>query len=381
MRDSSTSPPPSISLIFAGGGTGGHLYPGLAIAELFRHRLPESRLLFVGSTRAIEQQIVEQQHFPHAPLPFRSPRAAWKHPWRFWNEYRNSLQSAQQLLTQTHADLVIGLGGFASYPLLKAARQSRTPFLLLEQNVVPGRVTRFYARSAQLVCGSYAATQRYLPRKTNFQLTGNPVRQEVLACLQTNPQQTDQQRSATPTLLITGGSQGSDRLNHWITQLPKTFWALLAESGWRIRHQTGQQTPQRLTALQDFYASQHLISEVAPYFPQPATLYHDVELVISRAGGTTLAELASLQLPALIIPLANAARNHQHHNALHHLQTNPGILLTEKQAQTPEILTQALTTLLSNHPPRNTISADMFAIHAQAAEAIYQHVLNIARPR
>jgi UDP-N-acetylglucosamine--N-acetylmuramyl-(pentapeptide) pyrophosphoryl-undecaprenol N-acetylglucosamine transferase len=382
MNDSPTSPRQPLSLVFAGGGTGGHLYPGIALAKLFRERLPETHLLFVGSERAIEQQILKQDRFAHTPLPFRSPRTAWKNPWRFWREWRFSLQAARQLLQQSQADVVIGLGGFASYPLLQAALKESVPIVLLEQNVIPGRVTSLFARSAHLVCGSYAKTSRYLPAHISYHHTGNPVRQEVLN-LQSEwrEQLSRQSESATaPVLLITGGSQGSARLNQRLMKLPREFWQQLAQQGWTVRHQTGKQTQANQSALCEFYAERQLNSQVAEFFPCPESLYQNAVLAITRAGGTTLAELACLQIPSLIIPLADAARNHQFHNAREHLRESPGLMLTDQQAGNPEILDRSLRQLLQKVTLLQATSNAQECHHSGAANTVYEHILNIASP-
>ncbi|MBI5761163.1 MAG: undecaprenyldiphospho-muramoylpentapeptide beta-N-acetylglucosaminyltransferase [Planctomycetales bacterium] len=303
--------------VFAGGGTGGHLMPGLAVAaELLRNE-PNARMIFVGSSRALERQIFSQpegQRFEHVILAAEPLATVRRNPWRFiWRNWR-AYREARHLLRDVRPTVVIGLGGYASFPVILAAQRLGIPTLLLEQNVIPGKATRWLSHRASAVCTSFEATSSHLPRGVRVVVTGNPVRAEIvdLRNITTPPQgkvQVDRDERP-PTLLVLGGSQGASAIN----------WAMIAAveqlrsrlSGWRIVHQAGatdaDAVGQRYTTMQ----VDHL---VAPFFADMAAQYRQASLIVSRAGATTLAELACAGCPAILIPYPLAADNHQQLNA------------------------------------------------------------------
>ncbi|MEO1996653.1 MAG: glycosyltransferase, partial [Planctomycetaceae bacterium] len=201
---------PSSTILISGGGTGGHLYPGLAVADVLRDRVdhsgqPRLEIAFVGSRRPIEERILSTQCYPHHRLDIESSRSLRTNPLRFLWKYARAVGAAHQLLAQTQPSVVVGLGGFASVPLLTAANRRRIPTLLLEQNAVPGRATRWLCRRAAKICVAMAAATSALPRRCadHTYVTGNPVRREI-SNLHQRPVVRDQ-----PTLLVIGGSQGA----------------------------------------------------------------------------------------------------------------------------------------------------------------------------
>ena len=167
------------TVLFAGGGTGGHLFPGIAVARELLAREPDARVLFVGSQKPIEQDIVGGAGFEHVALPSVSPSLA---PTRIgstlfgnWRAYRQ----ARSIISRERPNVVIGLGGFASVPPVLAARRSRVPIVLLEQNVIPGKATRWLSRFADVVCLPWAETAQHLSSRIRTVVTGNPIRREI----------------------------------------------------------------------------------------------------------------------------------------------------------------------------------------------------------
>ncbi len=163
------------TVVFAGGGTGGHLFPGIAVAEALERRGVSARCLFIGSTRSVERQIVSENGFEHVALPVESSSLLWQSPVRFANRMWKSAQVARRLLPECKAAIVVGMGGFASVPVVWAARQCGIPIVLLEQNAVPGRATSWLSRRAELTCLGFAEAGHRLPARCRHLVTGNPV--------------------------------------------------------------------------------------------------------------------------------------------------------------------------------------------------------------
>jgi len=292
---------------FAGGGTGGHLTPGLAVAAELLERDHRCRIVFVGSDRPLERRLVSADGYEHRVLPVESTATLRRHPLRFalrnWRAYR----MARALLETDSPQVVIGLGGFASVPTLQAAIRKGIPAVLLEQNTIPGRATRFFSRRAAAVCTAFSETAGRLPSGSRVELTGNPVRGAIAElCLR----EATLGAGAMPTLLVLGGSQGAESLNASVASL------LLRQPpqliGWRIVHQTGAA---QHAQIEEAYRKAGFAHFVQPFFENLSDWYSEATLVISRAGATTLAELACAGCPTVLLPFPHAADNHQLANA------------------------------------------------------------------
>ena len=292
--------------LFAGGGTGGHLLPGIAVARKLIARNSSTRVLFVGSQRPLERQLVEAHHCSHQGLLLAGLPLLRRNPFRFgWTNWQ-ACRTAAKLLDQERPQVVIGLGGLASVPLVLAAARRKIPIVLLEQNVIPGRATRWLSRLAQTVCTTFGETARLLPACAEVVQTGNPVREEIAALAAA--------RTVAPpgisTLLILGGSQGAEGLNQGVLHLIRSNTE--AFRGWQIVHQTGANQCQQ---VREAYRSLQLDSVVEPFFHDLTPWYRQATAVISRAGATTLAELACAGLPTVLVPYPHSADNHQLRNA------------------------------------------------------------------
>lgn len=314
------------TVIFAGGGTGGHLFPGIAVAHELLAREPNARVLFVGSEKPIERDILGRAGFEHVALssvsPSFSPTRIFPSLLNNWRAYRQ----ARAIIVRERPSVIVGLGGFASVPPVLAAWRAGVPTILLEQNVVPGKATRWLSRFAEVVCLPWPQAANGLPRGVKTVVTGNPIRAEIakLAESADEPRQHDAPASdnldgpsltlrvgiETPTLLILGGSQGASSLNTLVLDAFANRRAELA--GWRIVHQTGAAD---LDAIRQRYATLSLNTDVQPFITDMAAAYRDATLVISRAGATTLSEIACAGLPAILIPLPASAHDHQRLNA------------------------------------------------------------------
>lgn len=291
--------------LFAGGGTGGHLFPGLSVAEALRGRDSRVRIQFVGSERSLERALVIQHGYDHRTLPSEPLTHLWRKPWSFlWRNWR-AYRMARQWLQQDRPAAVIGLGGFASAPVVMAAHRLGIPTLLLEQNAIPGRSTRWLSRWARVVCLSYPQSVAYFHDRVETRLTGNPIRAEIAALAGLERVESD-----PPTLLILGGSQGAQALNAAVIEMWKLDPQLFA--GWNVIHQTGVA---QCAAVQQEYQALSRSADIAPFFHDMDRRYLAANLVISRAGATTLAELACAGIPAILVPYPSAADNHQWHNA------------------------------------------------------------------
>lgn len=288
----------TLSVIVAGGGTGGHLFPGLAVAEALSRRRP-CRVTFIGSSRGIETRVVEQRGYPLRTLPVRALRgqgplalaaSALRLP--------ASVVSAWRFLGDARPDLLIGVGGYASAPPVVAGWSRRIPTVLLEQNAHPGLTNRVLGHFADRICVSFAESTKYFPRERTIE-TGNPVRPPAARSVK---------RGEGFSILIFGGSAGAHRLN----EVGVEAMARLAGSGLRVVHQTGEADYEPVRAR---YAELGIAVDVRRFIDDMAAAYASADLVVCRAGATTLAELTAVGKPALLVPYPYAADDHQRKNA------------------------------------------------------------------
>jgi UDP-N-acetylglucosamine--N-acetylmuramyl-(pentapeptide) pyrophosphoryl-undecaprenol N-acetylglucosamine transferase len=289
-------------VVFAGGGTGGHLFPGLAAAECLRQELADAKITFCGTGSRFERKEVFEAGFAYRGFPCKPWPNAFRKIWRFLRDQRRGLRMASDFIRGERVDLVVGLGGYASLPMTRAASQTGVPVALLDQNAVLGRATRRLSRSAALVCLSFATARQRLITPGNVRITGNPVRELRSA--------TGSRDSLPPRLLVTGGTQGATDLNQWV---PRALYKVGSSvRDWRIIHQTGSQD---VVPTLQLYRKFSIEAEVVPFIDDLPRWFGDTDLVVCRAGGTTLAELALCGVPAILVPLPNSSNDHQRINA------------------------------------------------------------------
>jgi UDP-N-acetylglucosamine--N-acetylmuramyl-(pentapeptide) pyrophosphoryl-undecaprenol N-acetylglucosamine transferase len=287
-------------MIVAGGGTGGHLFPGLAVAEHLQFGQSDD-VLFVGSAYGIESRVIPRTAFPFRALTVRGLRGrglrgilqlAWQQPVAIWNAWR--------IVGEFGAQITLGVGGYASFPVVFAAWLRRIPSVLLEQNARPGLANRVLAHIARRVCTTFPGAEAYLPAE-KVVLTGNPVRPFTQRAPST---------TSGFTLLVFGGSQGARHLNEALRGAAPGLAARIA--GLQIIHQTGADD---LARTQQAYRDAGIDAEVLGFIDDMGAAYARADLVICRAGATTLAELTTLGKASILVPYPFAADDHQRANA------------------------------------------------------------------
>jgi len=288
-------------LIMAGGGTGGHLFPGLAVAREFQKRDAMTEILFVGTELGIESRILPREGFPLETIPIRGVkgrgmRGLTEALWRFPLSFFRSLS----IIGRFRPELIIGLGGYAAGPLLLAGKMKGMRCVIMEQNLRPGLTNRLLGWVADRIFTAYEETASYFPRAKVVE-TGNPVRWQKLA---------EVSKGEKFTLFVFGGSQGARRLNLCTVEALKSLRDL--SPGLRVIHQTGAQD---LGAVKAAYGSLPFEAEVLPFIEKMDEVYAAADLVVCRAGASTLAELTAFGRPAILVPYPYAAYDHQRLNA------------------------------------------------------------------
>ena len=360
--------------MISGGGTGGHIFPAIAIANAIKEREPGTIFQFVGAEGRMEMEKVPAAGYPIEGLPIRGFQrdALWKNaslPWRLLK----SMVKARQLVRTFKPDVALGVGGYASGPLLAAAQRMGVPTIIQEQNSHAGATNRMLARRVDRICVAYEGMEKYFPGE-KILLTGNPVRQEVVRLAGKRPRGLEHFELADglPIVFVTGGSLGARGINKGIeAALPD-----LKQAGVQLIWQTG--TPYFEQAQEAANAINYAACTVLEFVARMDPAYAVADLVVSRAGAISVSELSLVQLPAILVPLPTAAEDHQTRNA--RALTNRGAAVLVRDDRATAELGREILRLVNDAPERERLRIAISAMSTtNAAEAIAVEVIRLAR--
>lgn len=356
--------------IISGGGTGGHIFPAIAIADALKKRFPQAKIRFIGAKGRMEMEKVPKAGYPIDGLWISG----------LTKDYRvltlplkliSSFLKARSILKRFKPDVVIGVGGFASGPTLKMANWLGIPTMLQEQNSIPGKTNRNLAQHARAICVAYPHMEQWFPAD-KIHLTGNPLRSiamanasktEAAAFFQLNPEK--------PVALLVGGSQGSRDMNHGISAQLSAFKDKDIQFIW----QTGKAY---ITQAQEEVKALGLEDSVKPvaFIERMDMAYSLADVVISRAGAMSISELALVKKPVIFVPLPSAAEDHQTKNAMQ--LVNAGAAIIVKNDKVKEELVPALFSLCSDKEKQEAMKENIaqFA-RPNAAEDIVEQIARV----
>lgn len=367
-------------LIIAGGGTGGHLFPGIAVAEEFLSRDRYNEVLFVGTERGIEARAV-----PAAGYRLELISAAGIRGKGGLSQIKGAAMmlygyaQSRKILKKFRPDMVLGVGGYASLPMVLAARGMQIQRFIHEQNAIPGQTNRLLGRFADRIFITLEESARYFPKDTTM-LTGNPLRRQILEqAIKANPPAL----TGTPLyqrgvggdfrLLVFGGSQGAHAINMAMTAaLP---FLKLGRIKLDIVHQTGENDYEAVTAG---YREAGVEARVTPFISNMASEYARADLIICRAGATTIAEICACGKTCLFIPFPHAADDHQRRNAEALLKKDACFMMLEKEL-TGETLAETIGTLAADPDLVRTVGESAFCLaRLDAARIIVDEMVKSA---
>jgi UDP-N-acetylglucosamine--N-acetylmuramyl-(pentapeptide) pyrophosphoryl-undecaprenol N-acetylglucosamine transferase len=358
-------------MMIAGGGTGGHVFPGVALAEEVVTRHPDNDVVFVGTARGLEAKVVPQAGFPIELVDVKGlkgkgllarllgllliPRAIWQ-SWRILRRWR--------------PDIVVGVGGYASGPVVLVAWLLRIPTAVQEQNAFAGFTNRMLGRFVDLAFTAFPEAARHFGKSKVFQL-GNPIRRELMENFMR-----PQIEHAQPRVLVFGGSQGAHALNMRVIEaLPH-----LADLRERIlvTHQTGARDREY---VERGYRAVGFAPDVREFITDMSTAYAESDLVVCRAGATTLAELTVCKKPAILVPFPAAADNHQVLNARSLVDAGAAVMIEEKDL-TGELLAHEIRRILGDAGVREEMARAAGRLGSpQAAKEIADTCADLVRRR
>jgi UDP-N-acetylglucosamine--N-acetylmuramyl-(pentapeptide) pyrophosphoryl-undecaprenol N-acetylglucosamine transferase len=357
----------ALRVLIAGGGTGGHIFPALAIARelVARHR---AQVLFVGTERGLETRLVPQAGFPLELIkvgPLNQVSLATR--LRTLADIPSSLIACRRILHNYQPQVVLGIGGYASGPGVAAALLMHVPTMLFEPNAMPGLANRLAGKRVQAAAVNFPAAERWF---RNAEITGIPVRPGFFRLTSLDP-------NAPPHLLVFGGSQGARLFNQ---TLPGIIAALLdAVPELTVLHQCGAKHVEPTLAAFTASGADPNRWVVSAFLDDMPAAFSRAHLVMARSGASTVAELAAAGKPALLVPFARSADDHQKRNAEEMAKAGAAAMLTELDLASPEILLHALRDLLASPAKLAAMAAAAKTqAHPGAAERIADRLASLA---
>jgi len=314
----------NMRLIITGGGTGGHLFPGISLAQAMMRTYPGCEVLFIGTERKMDRTALDHLGFATRTIksqglkgksPAAKIKAVLQQPAAFFE--------AAGIIRKFKPDLVFGVGGYVTGPVILAARMLGIATCIHEQNSIPGLANKLLGRIAHRIFVSLPGSEKYFPAAKTV-LSGNPVRSTIIkAASQMFPRKYQEPL----TILVLGGSQGAHRLNSLMLEAVEKC-LLQREPAPNIIHQTGELDE---TQVRKKYAELGINAMVQSFFSEMAEIYSQADLVVSRAGATTLAELTVFHKPAILVPFPFAADNHQEINGRYLVEAGGGIMFKQSE--------------------------------------------------
>lgn len=360
-----------LKFIISGGGTGGHIFPAIAIADELRNRHPDCEILFIGAKDRMEMEKVPRAGYAIEGLWISGiQRSLSPKNLAFPIKLISSLAKARKIIKKFKPDVAIGVGGYASAAVLRMAIVAKIPTLIQEQNSYPGITNKWLAPKVDTICVAFDGLEKFFP-KEKIVITGNPVREKVVTIkgkrnegyefFNLNPEM--------PTLLITGGSLGARSVNQNIL---KGIEDLIA-SGLQILWQTGRpfykDAEEGTKNLEDV--------KVHEFIYEMDLAYAVADILVARAGAITVSEICLVQKPAILVPLPTAAEDHQTKNALALVEKDAAVLISDKDAG--EMLVKKIIDLIGDQKRQDTLMHNLKSLgQKNAAAQIVDEVLKLA---
>lgn len=360
-----------VRVLFAGGGTGGHLFPGIAVATELRRRHPAAHVVFAGSGKTLEAKVVERAGFALDHIRTRG----------LIGQSAGSLLRGLALLPVSMLDaaalvrrhaprLVVGLGGYSSGPVVLWAALRGLPTMLLEQNAVPGVTNRILARVVRAAAVTSEATLPYFGGR-GF-VSGNPVRAGFFVAAE----QSAEPESDEVQVLVIGGSQGAHVIN--VAMVEAASAIALSQPPIRLTHQTGESD---LGLVRKGYRAAGMPARVAPFLDEMDREMTAAQLVVCRAGATTLAELAAAGRPAVLVPFAGAANDHQRHNAAVVEAAGAAEVIDERELKGATLASRILALVSDDRRRAALAGASGRLARPDAAAAVVDRMERLLAPR
>ncbi|RWR08188.1 undecaprenyldiphospho-muramoylpentapeptide beta-N-acetylglucosaminyltransferase [Siminovitchia fortis] len=361
-----------MKIIVSGGGTGGHVYPALALIRTIKEKHPDTTFLYIGTEKGLEANIIRRENLPFETVEI----TGFKRSLSFENiktiiRFFKGVRRSKQIIKEFKPDVVIGTGGYVSAPVVYAAAKKKVPAVIHEQNSVPGLTNKFLSRYVQKVAICFESAKEFFPAQKVI-LTGNPRASEVAGKEGRGELARLGLKENIPTALITGGSRGARPINEAVIK----SLAQLANKPYQVLYITGE------VHFDDVKKEVALIGDspnvaVVPFIHNMEEVLAEIDVVVGRAGATSLAEITALGLPSILIPSPYVTNNHQEKNASVLTSAGAAIMLPEKDLSGQKLIAALDDILLDDKKRKNMGEASMKLGMPDASDRLYNVLLDM----
>jgi len=391
-------------VIISGGGTAGHIFPGVAIANKIKSMIPDAEILFVGTENGMESRIIPKEGFEIDHI--RVSGFKRKIGTDFLKSFRkmfDGYSDAKAIIKRFQPDIVIGMGGYVCGPMLFCATRMKIPTLIHEQNSVPGVTNKLLSRVVNTVCISFESSRKFFTAARNIMYTGNPIRENLFSLSRIDARAELGLEVGEQFVVVMGGSLGAEKINEVLVEMIQKFYDPPTRadefskvySGYRLLIATGEKHyAEVMGALgqgqgQDQSQSQSQSQssslprgvEIRPFIHDVGTVLAAADLIVCRAGAITLSEVAAIGLPSILIPSPNVTANHQGQNALTFQRQGAAFVLLENNL-TATTLAEAIHDLLSNPAILSRMGKQAYGLaKLDAGKRIVEEVKRLAKSR
>lgn len=363
-----------MKVLISGGGTGGHIFPAVSIANALREKYPDCEILFVGAESRMEMERVPAAGYNIVGLPIRGFDR--KHILKNVSvliDLFKSMRKAKKIIKDFQPDVAVGVGGYASGAAMKVAARMGVPVLLQEQNGFAGVTNKLLKNDAKKICVAYEGMEKFFPAE-KIVLTGNPVRQNLAGGDKTEALKEFGFSADKKVLLIIGGSLGARTINNSVI----AHLSEIAESGVQVLWQTGKGYIEAARKAAEPFMSERLV--VTDFVGRMDLAYAMADLVISRAGASSISELCLLGKPSILVPSPNVAEDHQTHNAMALVNKDAAVLVKDVDAD-KDLISTALT-LINDEAKLNELSNNTKKMaQFDSANRIADEVVNLIKTK
>jgi len=363
----------NIKVLISGGGTGGHIFPAIAIANAIKKIEPEIEILFVGAEGRMEMEKIPAAGYKIIGLPISGfPRKLSPKLFSFFFKLIKSMIKARKIIKQFIPDIAVGVGGYASGPALRAAASKNVPYVIQEQNSYPGITNKLLAKKANKIFVAYENMERFFP-KEKIIISGNPIRQDIKSSHEKTTEAFEyfKLKPDKPIILVTGGSLGALTINESIAASINK----ILDNDIQLIWQTGKKYIDKARELTKSLPKEKLY--VNDFIYKMNLAYELADVVIARAGASTISELCVIGKASILVPSPNVAEDHQTHNAMA-LSTKQAAVLV-KDAEAREKLTDTAIELIKNTTKRIELSKNIKMLQkTDSADKIAEQILKIA---
>ncbi|MGK0552305.1 undecaprenyldiphospho-muramoylpentapeptide beta-N-acetylglucosaminyltransferase [Enterococcus faecalis] len=341
-----------MKILITGGGTGGHIYPALAFVEYVKKQDPTTEFLYVGTEKGLESHIVEDYQLPFQTIKIQGfKRSLSLQNFKTVYLFLTSIRKAKKIIQQFQPDIVIGTGGYVCGAVVYAAAKMKIPTIIHEQNSIPGMTNKFLSRYVDKIAVCFNDVTAYFPAE-KVVLTGNPRGQEVVTAHKSAILSEFHLEPEKPTVVLFGGSRGALKINQAFTEAVPLF----AERPYQVLYASGERYYQELQETLKLSEKKLTNISIQPYIKKMVDVMANVDLMVGRAGATSIAEFTALGLPAILIPSPYVTNDHQTKNARSLVKTGAVTMIPDQELTGPRLVA-AIDAILTDQEKRQQMAA------------------------